>query len=150
MKQKEFKGKFRSILWDVENLDVDGKKYFTYKEALEIAEKLGKRLPDMWDMEELIEHGYEWSDKRKGAIIGGLFFPASGFYYSGKNGGISHMDLQGAIWLNGKEPEHYPYKTYLRFHIRGNSPTFEEHGRDEQSKLPVRLVQDRWGKNKII
>ena len=42
-----------NIIWDKENLSVDGNIYFTYQEAKIEAAKLGKRLPTKEEFEEL-------------------------------------------------------------------------------------------------
>ena len=36
---------FGDIIWDKEDLEVDGNTYFTYDEALKFAAERGKRLP---------------------------------------------------------------------------------------------------------
>lgn len=69
------------LLWDTENLEIDGKKYFTWQEAMDAAKSVGKRLPTKEDFEKLIATGWEWYEGNKGIWFAErkLLFPACGY-----------------------------------------------------------------------
>ena len=58
-----------NIIWDKENLSVNGNNYFTYKEAKIEAAKLGKSLPTKEECEELLKLPYTWGDSKIGIRI---------------------------------------------------------------------------------
>lgn len=84
------------VLWDTENLEIDGKTHFTYDEALKASASVGKRLPTEKEYKSLLALGWEWSETNKGIWIAKdkLFLPAAGLrssdsgagYYRGSNG----------------------------------------------------------------
>lgn len=53
------------LLWDAENLSVNGRQHFTYEEAQREAAKLGKRLPTKEEFEELLRLPYAWDTNKK-------------------------------------------------------------------------------------
>ena len=82
------------LLWDKENISVggtekDGHHYFTWAEAMEAAEKQGKRLPTADEWKALCGLGSTWDEKLKGRWFGGnhntdhkgsIFLPSRGHY----------------------------------------------------------------------
>ena len=77
------------LLWDRENLEVNGQTYFTYKEAKREAAKLNKRLPTIKEVKQLLKLHYTWDDSKIGIRIAEenenlttenhLFLPAKGY-----------------------------------------------------------------------
>ena len=47
--------RINNTIWDLTNTIVGDQKYFTYEEAIEIANSLGKRLPNKDDVEDLLK-----------------------------------------------------------------------------------------------
>ena len=47
--------RINNTIWDLTNTIVGDQKYFTYEEAMEIANSLGKRLPNKDDVEDLLK-----------------------------------------------------------------------------------------------
>ena len=47
--------RINNTIWDLTNTIVGDQKYFTYDEAMEIANSLGKRLPNKDDVEDLLK-----------------------------------------------------------------------------------------------
>ena len=88
------------LLWDTENLSIggyekDGHHYYNWKEAMDAAKSVGKRLPTREEWKALCNLGSTWDDKRKGRWFGGnhdsdhkgsLFLSAAGLrsYISGE------------------------------------------------------------------
>ena len=80
------------LLWDKDNISVggtekDGHHYFTWEEAMEAAEKQGKRLPTADEWEDLCDLGSTWDEELRGRWFGGnhytdhkgsIFLPACG------------------------------------------------------------------------
>lgn len=60
-----------NVLWDAENLKMDGREYFAYHEALAIAESLGKRLPTREEYIALMLPGYVVDYQLEGMWFGG-------------------------------------------------------------------------------
>ena len=54
------------LVWDKENLVVDGKTHFTYEEAKAEATKLGKRLPTKNEFEELLKLPHVFDEEKHG------------------------------------------------------------------------------------
>lgn len=69
------------LLWDTENLEINGQVYFTHDEALKASASVGKRLPTTEEFESLLSLGWEWSGTDKGIWIAKdkLFLPAAGY-----------------------------------------------------------------------
>lgn len=96
------------LLWDKDNISVggtekDGHHYFTWTEAMEAAQKQGKRLPTADEWEDLCDLGSTWDEKLKGRWFGGnhntdhkgsIFLPARGHYDEGG----AYMDRCGFYW----------------------------------------------------
>lgn len=64
------------LLWDKDNISVggtekDGHHYFTWEEAMEAAEKQGKRLPTADEWKALCDLGSTWDEKLEGRWFGG-------------------------------------------------------------------------------
>ena len=64
------------LLWDKDNISVggtekDGHHYFTWTEAMEAAEKQGKRLPTADEWKALCDLGSTWDEKLEGRWFGG-------------------------------------------------------------------------------
>ena len=64
------------LLWDKDNISVggtekDGHHYFTWTEAMEAAQKQGKRLPTADEWKALCDLGSTWDEKLKGRWFGG-------------------------------------------------------------------------------
>lgn len=99
------------LLWDKENLSVggiehNGVHYFNWNEAMEAAQKQGKRLPTAEEWEALCGLGSTWDDERKGRWFGGhhdtdhkgsLFLPAAG-YRIGSSGQFGCAGTNGYYW----------------------------------------------------
>lgn len=96
------------LLWDKENISVggvekDGHHYFTWTEAMEAAQKQGKRLPTADEWKALCDLGSTWDEKLEGRWFGGnhytdhkrsIFLPAHSHYdYGG-----AYMDRCGFYW----------------------------------------------------
>lgn len=65
------------LLWDKENISVggvekDGHHYFTWTEAMEAAQKQGKRLPTADEWKALCDLGSTWDEKLEGRWFGGI------------------------------------------------------------------------------
>ena len=96
------------LIWDTENLEVNGKTYFTYEEAKAEAERLGKRLPTDNEFNRLLKH-YLWDADKKGMLFAekaedlktekSLFFPAAGYIDEG-NTIILKTGINGRYWSN--------------------------------------------------
>ena len=96
------------LIWDTENLVIDGKTHFTYEEAKVEATKLGKRLPTDIEFNRLLKH-YLWDADNKGMLFAekaedlktekSLFFPAAGYIDEG-NTIILKTGINGRYWSN--------------------------------------------------
>ncbi len=96
------------LIWDTENLVIDGKTHFTYEEAKAEAERLGKRLPTDNEFNRLLKH-YLWDADKKGMLFAekaedlktekSLFFPAAGYIDEG-NTIILKTGINGRYWSN--------------------------------------------------
>ena len=95
------------ISWDTENLEVDGKKHFTYEEAKAEVSKIDKRLPTKNEFDALLQlhhvfdkekHGM-WFAKNQADLKSdkSLFLPASGFTYFTLNS-IKRISDNGYYW----------------------------------------------------
>lgn len=103
------------LLWDTENLAVggyekNGRHYYTWQEAMDVAKFVGKRLPTRKEWEALCDLGSTWDAERKGRWFGGnhdtdhkgsLFLPAAGWYvkFSGK---LVGRNLYGTYWSSSR------------------------------------------------
>lgn len=105
--------KINGLLWDTENLVIDGKTHFTYEEALREAKSAGKRLPTKKEFEELLKLGYRFSKSDKGLYVADnkLFFPAAGFR-DDSDGSLAGSGSYGYVWSstpNGASNAYYLY-----------------------------------------
>lgn len=128
MEQIEING----LLLDKDNLEVDGKKYFLQEEAIEIASKLGKRLPTVDEFLKLLDLGvYDVVDN--GVYLGyGLFIPFDDVcanYFGEKFPGVACL-LTDCKSVNGDF-------SGVLFWFEGITKVFQ-YG----TPLSVRLVQD--------
>ena len=77
------------LVWDKENLEVNGQTHFTYKEAKKEAAKLNKRIPTIKEVKQLLKLPYTWDDSKMGIRVATekenlttenhLFLPAKGY-----------------------------------------------------------------------
>ena len=96
------------LVWDKENLSVDGNIYFTYQEAIKEASKLGKRLPTKDEFEALLQLHHIFDRKNKGMWFAenqadlksekSLFLPASGFTRVSYLSFIDNIGRNGFYW----------------------------------------------------
>jgi uncharacterized protein (TIGR02145 family) len=100
--------KINGLLWDTENLELNGETYFSYDAALEAAKSVGKRLPTEEELEALEALGSTWDNELKGRWFGedselkqeskmSVFFPASGFL-NVVNGALYIVGSSGFYW----------------------------------------------------
>ena len=97
-----------NIIWDKENLSVDGNIYFTYQEAKIEAAKLGKRLPTKDEFEALLQLHHIFDRKNKGMWFAenqadlksekSLFLPAAGFTRVSYLSFIDNIGRNGFYW----------------------------------------------------
>ena len=99
------------LLWDTEKLAIggyekDGHHYYSWKEAMDAAKSVGKRLPTGDEWKALCDLGSTWDDERKGRWFGGnhdsdhkgsLFLPAAGLRYS-NSGELASTSSYGYYW----------------------------------------------------
>lgn len=126
------------LLWDTENLEIDGKKYFTWQEAINAAKSVGKRLPSKKELEELIATGWEWDEGNKGMWIADkrLFFPACGY----KDYSTDRIYAQGhnvRVWSSSLISDSHSF--YLAGYMGDSSVNSHCNGFYE---LAMRCVQD--------
>lgn len=121
------------LLWDTENLAIggyekDGHHYYTWREAMEAARSVGKRLPTWQEWEALCDLGSTWDDELKGRWFGGnhnsdhkgsLFLPAAGLR-DGNSGELANTSSNGYYWSsspnyggNGNASSLYFYSGYV-------------------------------------
>lgn len=110
-----------SLLWDKENLSVDGNIYFTYQEAKTEAAKLGKRLPTKEEFEELLKLQRTWDLKNGGLLIAeksndlktnnSLFFKPLGYIVCGS---LNSDYGSGGYWSSSRDNRAFAF--YLGFY----------------------------------
>ena len=96
------------LLWDRENLEVNGQTHFTYKEAKREAAKLNKRLPTIKEVKQLLKLPYTWDDSKIGIRIAeekedlttenNLFLPAKGYIVEPSI--VRNASLFGVYWTS--------------------------------------------------
>ena len=96
------------LLWDKENLEVNGQTHFTYKEAKMEAAKLNKRLPTIKEVKQLLKLPYTWDDSKIGIRIAeekedlttenNLFLPAKGYIVEPSI--VRNASLFGVYWTS--------------------------------------------------
>lgn len=136
------------LLWDKENISVggtekDGHHYFTWAEAMEAAEKQGKRLPTADEWKALCGLGSTWDEKLKGRWFGGnhntdrkgsIFLPACGLHDK-VNAYASHL---GFYWSSSSGAGDSSQARYLYFSLIVAHVFHYDVG----SRFPLRLVRD--------
>lgn len=133
MEQIEING----ILWDAENLEINGKKYFSWEDANSIAKTLGKRLPTKEELQALINAEWEFDKEKKGMWFANkkLFVPMSGCME------LSSRTLlytnNGYLWLSSPKDDSRSH--ILRFSVDVIYINYVH----KMYGLPVRLVQDK-------
>ena len=95
------------LLWNTENLSVNGRQHFTYGEAQREAAKLGKRLPTKSEFEALLQLHHVFDEEKHGMWFAenqadlksskSLFLPAAGFSHVSLNY-ISDVGENGCYW----------------------------------------------------
>lgn len=77
MEQIEING----VLWDTKNLEVDGNKYFTWEQAMQIAKSNRKRLPTKEEFEYLKSTGMKFDNCKRDIAFANdsIFFRLEGF-----------------------------------------------------------------------
>ena len=110
-----------NIIWDKENLSVDGNIYFTYQEAIKEASKLGKRLPTKDEFEALLKLPRNWNLTNNGLLVAeksddlktnnSLFFKALGYISCGS----LYSDYgSGGYWSSSRDNRAFAF--YLGFY----------------------------------
>ena len=94
--------------WDTENLEVNGKTYFTYEEAKTEAAKLGKRLPTKSEFDALLQLHHVFDKEKHGMWFAenqadlksekSLFLPAAGFTRVSYLSFIDNIGRNGFYW----------------------------------------------------
>ena len=110
-----------NIIWDKENLSVDGNTYFTYQEAKIEAAKLGKRLPTKEEFEELLKLPRNWDLANGGLLVAeksddlktnnSLFFKALGYVLCGS---LQSDYGSGGYWSSSRDNRAFAF--YLGFY----------------------------------
>ena len=110
-----------NIIWDKENLSVDGNIYFTYQEAIKEASKLGKRLPTKEEFEELLKLPHVWDLTNGGLLVAeksddlktnnSLFFKALGYVLCGS---LQSDYGSGGYWSSSRDNRAFAF--YLGFY----------------------------------
>ena len=95
------------LLWDTENLSVDGNTYFTYQEAMKEASKRNKRLPTKEEFDSLLKLPHEFDSDKYGMWFAknqedlksdkSLFLPAAGNRYYGSTS-MYNVGSNGYYW----------------------------------------------------
>ncbi|WP_279051448.1 hypothetical protein [Alistipes indistinctus] len=136
------------LLWDKENISVGGIEkdchyYFTWAEAMEAAEKQGKRLPTADEWKALCDLGSTWDDKLNGRWFGGnhntdhkgsIFLPACGLH---DKVGVYASHL-GFYWSSSSGAGDSSQASNLFFHIDDLCVDYSDVG----YCFPLRLVRD--------
>lgn len=147
------------IKWLKENMTHEGRKYFQFDEAQEIAKSKGVRVPTDKEIKALKALGSTWDDVEKGRWFGydhelkgesekSIFLPAMGFedfdYDEEKgtrtlNGKMCEVGTWGEYWSSDINPSSATYGFYLDFNSsRVAYPTSDYRGYG----FPVRCVAE--------
>lgn len=141
------------LLWDTENLAIggyekDGRRYYTWREAMGAVKSVGKRLPTKAELKALYDLGSTWDDKRKGRWFGGnhnsdhkgsLFLPAAGLRIS-NSGELAYTSSCGYYWSSSPYYGGNNYASYLYFDSGGVNPL--DYG-SRANGFSVRCVQNK-------
>lgn len=136
------------LLWDKDNISVggtekDGHHYFTWTEAMEAAQKQGKRLPTADEWKALCDLGSTWDEELRGRWFGGnhytdhkgsIFLPACGFHDK-VDAYASHL---GFYWSSSSGAGDSSQASNLFFHIDDTCVDYSDVG----YCFPLRLVRD--------
>ena len=133
------------LIWDKENLSVDGNTYFTYQEAKIEAAKLGKRLPTKEEFGELFRLPHVWDEDKKGILLANikvesktedyLYFPANGHLNSVKSP-LRGVDMYGIYWSDT------PYNKGNLCTLYFDNMQVNIHADNSEICFSVRCVQD--------
>lgn len=132
--------KLNGLLWDVENLEIDGKTHFTFDEAQEAAKSVGKRLPTVEELGELAKLWTRWDNERGGRSFrdndeNEVFFPAAGYRFN-SGGTLYSTGSSGYYWSSSANSTSSGY--YLTF----NSGYAYRNSNYRTFGFSVRCVQD--------
>lgn len=124
------------LLWDTENLEINGQIYFTHDEALKFSASVGKRLPTEKEFKSLLVLDREWSETDKGIWIAKdkLFLPAAGLR-SNDSGAGYNQGSYGYYWSAETEGANSPRLCF-------NSSSANMFSSNRASGCSVRCVQD--------
>lgn len=134
MKQVEING----LLWDTENVEINGKKYFTWEQAMNIAKILGKRLPTREEIKSIFDDGYIWDNEKVGLwdCNSKIFLPADGIIAKHIDENIVGKGRAVHIWSSEIS------KDDSAFFLNGYSTEIPVIRTMCINRMPVRLVQD--------
>ena len=141
------------LLWDRENLAIggyekDGHHYYTWKEAMDAAKSVGKRLPTREELKALCDLGSTWDGKRKGRWFGGnhdsdhkgsLFLPAAGLRYS-NSGELASTSSYGYYWSSSPYYGGVSYAGGLGFY---SGSVYPLNSNNRAYGFSVRCVRDK-------
>lgn len=141
------------LLWDTENLAIGGYEkdshhYYTWREAMDAAKSVGKRLPTWQEWEALCDLGSTWDDGRKGRWFGGnhdtdhkgsLFLPAAGLR-SSNSGELAYTSSYGYYWSSSPYYGGNYGAGYLNFYSGNVSPL---NNGSRANGFSVRCVQNK-------
>jgi uncharacterized protein (TIGR02145 family) len=141
------------LLWDTENLAIggyekDGHHYYSWKEAMNAAWSVGKRLPTREEFRVLCNLNSTWDAERKGRWFGGnhdsdhkgsLFLPAAGLR-SNSSGELANTSSYGYYWSSSPYYGGNNYAGYLTFSSGGVSPLYNN---SRANGFSVRCVRDK-------
>lgn len=110
------------LVWDTENLVIEGRTHFNYDEAVEIAENYGKRLPTKREFEVLSQLPHCWDVNNHGMWFAervedlktnkSLFLPAAGYRNYNSNL-INCVGELGYYWSISTNGNFLAYNLYL-------------------------------------
>ena len=133
------------LLWDTENLNINGKTHFTYEEAKVGAAKRGKRLPTKNEFEALLQLPHVFDQEKHGIWFAekeadlknekSLFLRTAGIRYNGDTV-IENAGKFGYYWSDTPDDIYEAY--YLFF---GSADAFRFSG-SRKTSLTVRCVLD--------
>lgn len=136
------------LLWDRDNLAVggyekDGRHYYTWQEAMDVAKFVGKRLPTREEWEALCDLGSTWDAELRGRWFGGnhdsdhkgsLFLPSAGLRnYSTRT--------YGYYWSSS--PLYGGYDNYAGTLLFTSVSVYPQSRKYSAQGLSVRCVRDK-------
>ena len=133
---KELTVTLNGLIWDTENLSVNGKTHFSYEEAKAEAAKRGKRLPTKKEFKELLILPHIWDADMRGMWFAereedlksekSLFLPAYG-YNIDKRDWLNYFGMYGNYWSITSNSTYHAYyfgfsgiknRTYINYYYR--------------------------------